>query len=304
MWLFFLAAFLFFAHLAWGPAGWDMYVIENVRLPRALGALTTGVALSLTGLLLQTVFRNPLADPYVLGISTTAMLTSLAMYMLWRFVGLPYLGFFVGSLIGALGVTLLLLWVARRATLLVVLLLGVFLSFAAGAAINFLLLTLPPEELGYIYLALQGSFAAFPPGLGWAVAASVAILALVTAFVARWISAYIHGEEAAAGLGVNVKLVNLAVVAIASALTALAVASVGPVGFLGLAAPHIGRWIAGSHRLDRAMPHTVAVGVMLALGADLLMRLALPRDVPITALLSLVGVPVAVYYLWRYARGV
>ncbi|MFN7105452.1 MAG: FecCD family ABC transporter permease, partial [Pyrobaculum sp.] len=250
---FLLAAALFFIHIFWGPAGLDWHIIEAVRLPRALGAITAGAGLALAGLILQTIYRNPLADPYVMGISGAAVLSSLGSYLLWRLLGMSYLGYFLGSLAGALVASLALLWLARRATLLVVLLTGVLLAFFTHALLNIALLFIPPEELGYIYLSLQGSFAAFPPGvLGWAVFMAVATVGAAAYLTARWISVYTHGEEAAAGLGVDVRLVNMLSVSMASLLTGLVVASVGPVGFLGLVAPHLGRWLAGSHRLDLA----------------------------------------------------
>ncbi|MFN3804156.1 MAG: FecCD family ABC transporter permease [Pyrobaculum sp.] len=302
--IFFLAAALFFIHLFWGPAGLDWHIVEAVRLPRALGAMAAGIGLALAGLILQTIYRNPLADPYVFGISGAAMLSSLGMYLLWRLFAMPYVGYFLGSLVGAFVVSLALLWLARRATLLVVLLTGVLLAFFTHAAVSITLLFIPPEELGYIYLSLQGSFAAYPPGaLGWAVFTAIAAIGVVAFLTARWISVYIHGEEAAAGLGVNVRLVNILAISTASILTGLVVASVGPIGFLGLVAPHVGRWLAGSHRMDLAIAHTVGAGAALALAADLFIK-ALPRDVPTTPVLSLVGVPVAIYYLWRHVRRV
>ena len=308
IWGFFLLVsivFFVYLHLSMGPAGFDWYIIENVRLPRVLGAVAVGAALAFAGALLQTMYRNPLADPYVLGISGVAVLMSVSFYMAWRLFGLQYVGWFAGSLIGSLAATVLLLWLARRASLTIVLLAGVFTAFVSSALLDIVLLYLPPEELGYVYLALRGTFAAYPHGgVGFAVAVVVLVAVLATYGLARWISVYLHGEEAAAGLGVNTKFINTVGVASAALLTSLAVATVGPVGFIGLAAPHIAKWIVGSVRLDRAFFYIVGVGALLALSSDFVVRFALPREIPVTPVLSLVGVPVAVYHLWRYVRRV
>jgi iron complex transport system permease protein len=197
---------LFSAAVLLGPAGVDPHIIETVRLPRALGAVVGGVLLGVSGLLLQTALRNPLADPYVLGVSGVAVLAALGSYLLWRLWGLPYLGFLLGALLGAAAATAALLLLARRAGMLVVLMAGVLLSYAASSALQLALLALPPEELGYIYVGLQGSFAAYPAGVwGYVIAAAALVLVLFVYFNSRHVAALLHGEEAAAGLGVEVK---------------------------------------------------------------------------------------------------
>ncbi|MEM3962937.1 iron chelate uptake ABC transporter family permease subunit, partial [Pyrobaculum sp.] len=160
-----LAALLFLLELFTGPAGLDPYVIQEVRLPRAMGAVATGLMLALAGLLLQTAIRNPLADPYVLGVSGVAQLAALASYVGWRLAEVPYVGYFAGSLAGATVATALLAYLARRAEPLVVVMTGVLMAFVSYSATQLLLLVLPPEELGFIYVGLQGSFAAYPAGV-------------------------------------------------------------------------------------------------------------------------------------------
>jgi iron complex transport system permease protein len=294
---------LFSAELLLGPAGADPYVIETVRLPRAVGAVVGGVLLGVSGLLLQTALRNPLADPYVLGVSGFAILTALGSYLLWRLVGLPYLGFYIGALIGALAATVALLLLASRAGILVVLMTGVLLSYASFSVLQLMLLALPPEELGYIYVGLQGSFAAYPAGVPGIVAALVALAVIVAVFFnLRHVAALIHGEEAAAGLGADAKRAVIYVVGAASVGAGITVASVGPVGFIGLLAPHMARWLTGRHRADLVFIETAGLGAALALAADLAVRLLLPRELPVNVLLSLVGVPAAGWLLWRHVR--
>jgi len=300
-----LVVVLFSAGLLLGPAGVDPYIIESVRLPRALGAVTAGVLLGVSGLLLQTALRNPLADPYVLGVSGVAVLAALGSYLLWRLWGLPYLGFLLGALLGAAAATTALLLLARRAGMLVVLMTGVLLSYAASSVLQLALLALPPEELGYIYVGLQGSFAAYPAGvLGYVIAAAGLALVLSVYFNSRHVAALLHGEEAAAGLGVDVKRVTIYVVGAAAAGIGVAVASVGPVGFVGLLAPHMARWITRRQRADLVLLETAGLGAALALAADLVTRLLLPRELPVNVVLSLVGAPAAGWLLWRYVRKV
>jgi ABC-type Fe3+-siderophore transport system, permease component len=303
-WAILLITLLFFsAELLLGPAGADPYIIESVRLPRAIGAVVGGVLLGVSGLLLQTALRNPLADPYVLGVSGVAMLSALGSFLLWRLWGLPYVGFFAGALIGAAAATTALLLLSRRAGVLVVLMTGVLLSFAASSLLQIALLALPPEELGFIYLGLQGSFAAYPTAaLGYLTAATAAVLMLLALLNARHIAALVHGEEAAAGLGVDVRRAVAYVVGIASVGVGVAVASVGPVGFIGLLAPHMARWATGRQRADLVILETAGVGALLALAADLTVRILLPREVPVNVVLSLVGAPAGGWLLWRYVR--
>ncbi|MGC9050831.1 iron chelate uptake ABC transporter family permease subunit [Pyrobaculum sp.] len=303
--LYISAALLLFFNLLWGPAGLDWGVIEAVRVPRVLGAVLAGAALSLAGLLLQTALRNPLADPYVLGVSGVSALTALLSYLAWRFFHMQYVGYLGGALAGAAAASLLLLTLSTRASLYAVLIAGVMTAFLTSAVLQLLLMLLPPEELGYVYLAMQGSFAAYPPGaVGYALALALVPVVAVAWRYSRWIAAYAHGEEAAAGLGVPVRRVNVLITALAAAATGLAVASVGPVGFIGLMAPHIARWSAGSHRFDKLVTPAVASGIALALLADAVTRALLPRDVPSSVVMSLVGVPFAVALFWRYVRGV
>lgn len=294
---------LFSAELLLGPAGADPYVIEAVRLPRAVGAVVGGVLLGLSGLLLQTALRNPLADPYVLGVSGVAVLTALGSYLLWRLVGLPYLGFYLGALIGASAATAALLLLANRAGILVVLMTGVLLSYASSSILQLMLLALPPEELGYLYVGLQGSFAAYPAGVP-GVATALATLAVVVATFLnlRHVAALMHGEEAAAGLGADARRAVMYVVGAAAVGVGITVASVGPVGFIGLLAPHMARWLTGRHRADLVFIETAGLGAVLALAADLAVRLLLPRELPVNVLLSLVGAPAAGWLLWRHVR--
>jgi iron complex transport system permease protein len=294
---------LFSAELLLGPAGADPYVIETVRLPRAVGAVVGGVLLGLSGLLLQTALRNPLADPYVLGVSGVAVLTALGSYLLWRLLGMPYLGFYLGALIGALATTVTLLLLASRAGILVVLMTGVLLSYASSSILQLMLLALPPEELGYLYVGLQGSFAAYPAGVPGVVAALVALAVVVVVFLnLRHVATLMHGEEAAAGLGADVKRAVMYVVGAAAVGVGVTVASVGPVGFIGLLAPHMARWLTGRHRADLVFLETAGLGAVLALAADLAVRLLLPRELPVNVLLSLVGAPAAGWLLWRHVR--
>mgnify|MGYP001770673125 CR=1 FL=1 len=304
LWLLALVAMLFMLEIVWGPAGFDLHVVEIVRLPRAEGALLAGVLLAVAGLVMQTVLRNPLADPYLLGVSGVAQLTAVISYVLWRMAGAPYVGYFTGAMLGAAGATLLLLFLSRRVDLLVVLMTGVLMSFVSFSAIQVVLVLLPPEELGYVYLGLQGNFAAFPAGLlGYALATvAVAVYAAVYAH-ARHIAALAHGEEAAAGLGADVKRASAVALVATSVAVGVVAASVGPIGFIGLLAPHMARWIAGRHRFDKVLWYAAALGPALALAADLAVRL-MPREIPVNTVLTLIGAPVAAYLMWRYVGGI
>lgn len=304
LWLLAFVALFFMLEISWGPAGFDPYVIEMVRLPRAEGALLAGVLLAVAGLVMQTVLRNPLADPYLLGVSGVAQLAAVVAYVLWRMAGAPYVGYFTGAVLGAAGATLLLLFLSRRVDLLVVLMTGVLMSFVSFSVIQVMLALLPPEELGYVYLGLQGNFAAFPAGLLGHALAAVAVAVYVAVYAhARHIAALAHGEEAAAGLGADVKRASVVALVATSVAVGVVAASVGPIGFIGLLAPHMARWIAGRHRFDKVLWYAAALGPALALSADLAVRL-MPKEIPVNTVLTLIGAPVATYLMWRYVSGI
>jgi iron complex transport system permease protein len=301
--------------VTWAPA--EDAIVWQLRLPRALAAALVGAALATSGALFQGLFRNPMADPFVLGISSgaafgatlalalpvLALAPSAAPVALWAGLNgnatVPLCAF-----AGALLTATVVAGVARRGTRLPVtdLLLAGFATAAVLGAATTLLLVMSDRLL----LRLRTVFAWMAGGIaagGWAQLALAAplILAGVLAALslARWLDAFQLGEEGAATVGVPVETAKLAVVAVAALLTAAAVTLSGLIGFVGLLVPHAIRLVAGPENV-RLLPAAALGGAVFLVFADLLARTVFaPVEVPVGVLTALVGGPAFLLLLKR-----
>ncbi len=243
-------------------------VLWELRLPRVLLAAAAGVNLALGGLLLQAIFRNPLAEPYLLGLSSGGALGAvLALAAGATVVTWP-------ALAGSLLVAALVLLLCRRriaADLPSLLLAGVALGALAQAFTTAIILRFDPGALRSILFWLMGSFA----GRGWAevwMLAPAALLGIVMAHILhRPLDLIALGGEGAHHLGVRVRSLQTGGIALAAALAAVTVAACGTIGFVGLMAPHLARRLTGSPH-GVAIPATALIGMMLTVGADLAAR--------------------------------
>ncbi|WP_207062932.1 iron ABC transporter permease [Motiliproteus sp. SC1-56] len=275
-------------------------VILELRLPRALSALVVGAELGLAGCLMQVLLRNPLADPYVLGVSGGASVGAL----LAMSAGLGSWAMSGSALLGALVNLLLVFGLARgrgswSPTRL--LLTGVVCASGWGAMISFLLATSEDSSLRGMLFWLMGdlSHAGMP---GWELPLLGIALALAW-ILARPLNLMLRGEQQALALGVPIYPLQLLLYLLASVLTAAAVTRAGSIGFLGLVVPHILRLVAGSdHRL--LLPASALAGGALLLLADTLARTLLaPQQLPVGVVTALLGVPLFLLVLHRSTRG-
>ena len=273
----------------------DSQIFWDLRVPRVAAALLAGIALSVSGLSLQTVFQNPLAGPFVLGISSGASfavaLSMLAGFSFGRF------GTLTAASVGAFGVTLLILAIASRFRNNTVLLVaGLLIGYFIDACIS-LLITMSDGESLRVYVSWgMGSFGRLTLGGIWIFALAVAVgLVLIGASV-RYLNGARLGDDFARGLGIRVSLYKKLVLLGASVLAAAVTAFCGPVAFLGIAVPHLAYLLfkTSNHRV--LLPGSALCGVCLALLAGLF------PEYPLNAILSLVGVPVILWVLVRSAR--
>jgi iron complex transport system permease protein len=287
------------ASLLIGTAGLDSDLILALRGPRVLAAAGVGALLGLAGLSLQVLLRNPLADPYVLGTSGGASVGALLMLML----GLP-LG--IGAAGGALLAGLALLLIARQAlaspddatTRLV--LTGAMLASAFGAVSTLLLTVTPDQRLRGAIFWLVGDLAGADQGPACLVAAAAFALALVVRECA--VERLLLGVEVAALLGEPVRRLRLQLLVAASVAVALAVATAGAIGFVGLVVPQALR-LAGVHRIRDLAYASAAGGAALLMAADLIARTVLaPLELPVGAVMALVGAPGLMLMLRRGVR--
>lgn len=271
-------------------------IVRELRLPRAVAAFSVGAMLAVAGALMQVLLRNPLADPYILGISGGAGFGALIMLL----AGLSGIAISVGAFGGAFASVLLVFGLARGpgswgATRL--LLTGVVIAAGWGALISLILSIAPEAELRGMLFWLMGDLSG--AGLSALVLPLLAagVIALIPA--GRSLNLLARGAVQAATLGVEVRRLQWLLYLVASLLTALAVTIGGSIGFLGLVVPHMLRlWIGSDHR--RLLPASALLGGTLLLAADTLARTAVaPQQLPVGVLTALLGVPVFLLLLRR-----
>ncbi|MEE4252589.1 MAG: iron ABC transporter permease [Desulfuromusa sp.] len=286
-----------------GPgASIEQVIIWEIRLPRALLAGLVGAALSLSGVTFQAVLRNPLADPYLLGVSGGAALGAV-IALTFGFqspIIIP-----VAAFIGALTALLLVYLVAQAHTCSshTLILSGVMVGSLAAAILLFLLWRAPSDATRQAIFWLAGNLSlANPDWLAWG------WLWVLIGFLLLWsqslnLDLLTQGEETAADLGMNVGKTRLILFALAGALTACAVSMAGLVGFVGLVIPHICRLIWGpGHRL--LLPFSALLGSSFLIIADAIARsLYAPAEIPVGVVTALLGAPFFLYLLRRKGGG-
>jgi iron complex transport system permease protein len=267
-------------------------VMMEVRLPRLLAAFGVGGLLALSGVLLQALFRNPLADPYVLGVSGGAAVGAI----LAMIAGAAALGVQSAAILGALGAVVLVYVLARGGGTSRLLLTGVVIASACGALVSVLLALADSGRLRGMVFWLAGD-------LGWALSPWSSVLAAVFAaclalLIARPLNVLSAGELRARSVGLQIDVWRWALFLACATLTAIAVISAGTVGFVGLITPHAIRlsFRTSDHRV--VAPASVVLGGTVLAAADLVARtIASPRQLPVGAIMALVGAPLFIALL-------
>ena len=282
------------------PAGQIDTVLFEVRLPRVLAAVLGGAALAGAGAAYQTLFRNPLVSPDILGVSTGAGLGA----VLGIFLSLPVLGIQLAAFVMGLATVALVYAVASvvhgRDPILVLVLAGVVVGSLAGAAISLLkILADPYDQLPAIVFWLLGSFSAIRKSEVWT-ALPLVLFGLLPLLLLRWrINVLSLGDEEAKALGVEAGRLRLAVVGAATLMTASVVAISGVIGWVGLVIPHIARMAVGPS-FDRLLPTAMLMGASYLLLVDTLARTMARIEMPIGILTAILGAP---FFLWLLMRG-
>ena len=275
-------------------------IIRELRLPRVLGAALVGGALAGSGVMLQGLLCNPLADPFVTGTQAGASLGSVFAVALGASALVVPLASFVGAML-AIALVWRLAQLGGRTTVLTVLLAGVVLTSFAGAVITFVLVS--SDRLSLRLRAVLGWLQGGVAVISWGELAVVTVVVgagIVAALVlAPRIDAYAFGEETAASLGIDLDRTTAAILATTALLTGAAVAIAGLVGFVGLVVPHALRFLLGAtHRrlLAASLPAGAAVLVLADLGARTMLA---PAELPAGVITGLVGAPFFLVLLVR-----
>ncbi len=274
-------------------------IIRELRLPRAVAAFVCGGLLATAGALMQVLLRNPLADPYILGISGGAAVGAL----LGITLGVASLGVDALAFGGALTAMLLVFGLAHGDgswTQTRLLLTGVIVAAGCGAAVS-LMLALAPDTrvMSMLFWMMGDASAAAQP---WPAALVLVVaLAAVQPF-ARDLNVLARGELSARALGVQVRRLRMGLYVLASLLTATAVTLVGSVGFVGLIIPHLVRLVVGNDQRVLIPAAALAGGTLLTLADTAARTVIAPQQLPVGVLTALIGVPVFLFLLARHPR--
>lgn len=282
-------------------AATEYNIIWKIRLPRILMAALLGGALSLSGFLLQTFFSNPIAGPFVLGISSGAkMVVALTMIVYLKYIGrfssyTLILAAFIGSLISTGFILLMSKKVQHMASLLVG---GIMIGYICSAITDFVVTFADDSDIVNLHGWSQGSFS----GMSWSnirVAAVVVGLAvLFTFFLSKPISAYQLGEAYAQSMGVNIKTFRVILILLSSILSACVTAFSGPISFVGIAVPFLARKAFGTSKPIVVIPGTFFMGAVFCMICDLIARMALaPVELNISTVTSILGAPIVIYMM-------
>lgn len=278
--------------------------VWRVRVPRALLAALAGAGLALCGALLQTLLRNPLADPYILGISNGASLGAVAVIVLGA--GGAILGLTGGAFIGGVisfGLMLALAGLAGGTTDKIILAGVAATQLFAALTSLVIMVSADAETTRSVLFWMLGSLAS----TSWTevAVATVIVVAATAAALSRpsSLDAFAFGEDSAKSLGVDVGKLRLAMLLLTAAVTAALVASSGAIGFVGLVMPHVARMLVGPmHR--RMLPTAMLLGAVLLVWVDALARtVAAPQEIPVGVFTAIIGVPVFIAVLLKTRRG-
>ena len=293
---------------------WETIVMD-IRLPRVLTAMLVGTALGLAGLQMQTVFRNPLASPFTLGVSSGAslgvalvILVSPTSAEIFSGVGGSFftnLGTVAGAALGAAAMLSIMLMVASRVgDMVVVLLLGVVMASLIGAIVTILIFFANEQQTREFVEWGLGSFNRVRWGEMPFLSSSIGVAAILAVFTIKPLNALLLGDNYARSMGLNVKWARVIIMGSASLMAGAVVAYAGPIGFLGIAIPHIARGIFGTSDHRVLVPGSILVGIAVALACGILAELpSSSLNLPINAATALFGGPVAMWVLLKARRG-
>ncbi len=288
-------------------------IVTQFRIPRALTALLAGAALAVGGVQMQTLFRNPLTDPFVLGISSGASL-GVALVVLAVgttgasvLVGIGLLGDFGLAAAASLGAALMLFIVlgfARRAqNSLTLLIVGLMLGYAVSALVSLLLYFSIPERIQAYVNWTFGSFG----GVTWRqvpiLAPLIGLGLLLSMALVKPLNALLLGESYAQSMGINLKRARLGIIFSTALLAGSVTAFCGPIGFLGIAVPHLSRMLIRTADHRWLLPTAMLIGALAALLADLIAQVPGRQIIlPLNAITALIGAPVVVMIVMRQRR--
>ena len=285
-------------------------IIFDYRLPQALTALLAGAALAVSGLLMQTLFRNPLADPSMLGISSGASLgvglvilltgaisgAAVSSFGWWSTIGVS-LAAFIGAVIVLF---IMLAFSSRMKNMTTLIIIGLMIAYLAGSITDILKFFSLKEDIHAFVIWGMGSFSGVGTSKMGIFSLSIIIGLFATFFLSKNLNILLLGEMYAENLGLNIKRNNVIIILISGYLTAIVTAYCGPIAFVGLAMPHIARFLfkSSDHRL--LIPATMLIGMDMTLFCNLIARMpGFDGNLPINAVTAFIGAPIVIAVIMK-----
>ena len=273
-------------------------IIWKIRLPRIVTAALLGGALALAGFLLQTFFSNPIAGPFVLGISHGAkMVVALVMiYFIGHFGSLPSTALVAAAFVGSMMSTGFILLISKKMSSMSALLVaGIMIGYICSAITEFVITFAEDSDIVNLHSWSQGSFS----GMSWesvgTAAAVTLVCSLLVFFMSKPIGAYQLGENYARSMGVNIKLFRVALIVLSSVLSATVTAFAGPISFVGIAVPHLVKRVLKTSKPIVVIPACFLGGAVFCMFSDLIARTAFaPLELNISTVTSVFGAPVVI----------
>ena len=280
-------------------------ILLHLRLPKMITAILAGASLSVAGLMMQTLFRNPLAGPYILGVSSGASLGVALVTMVSSALFIGGSTWFSGSLIsgaaivGSVLVMLLVMLIAKRirsnVTLLIV---GMMVGNIAGALVNMIQNFANPDSLKLFIVWTLGSLS----GVSWdelpSLAIGIAIAAIIVLMLIKPLNGLLLGEDYARGLGINVQSTRWMMVVASCLLAGSVTAFCGPIAFIGVAVPHIARGVFATSNHRITVPASALIGANILLVCDILCNLG-TYSLPISTMSALFGAPIILWIVLK-----
>lgn len=271
-------------------------LLLRFRLPRALTAMLAGAGLSMCGLQMQSVFRNPLADPHILGVSGAASLGAAIALILFGGTGIAAgAGAFAGAAVASVMIVGVSVLTRKPGVLLIT---GVLLGYVFSAGVGILQFSSSEHALKLYYSWASGTFSSTSVLQVGVMAAALIVSFCIALCVRGGLDVLLFGEEYAASVGVSSKRIKIVSLLSCCVFTSIATAFCGPVGFVGIIGPHIARFISGKGSHSITLPLSMACGAVLSLGADCICA-ALPWVVPCGSMMALLGIPMILVLLLR-----
>jgi len=282
-------------------------IITDIRIPRMLTAILTGISLSTSGLLLQTLFKNPLAGPYIFGISSGASLGVAVLLMGLSFVGITTLpgnlSIALAGIIGAGAILFIILILSLKINdTLTILIIGVLLGGGISAIVNIMQYFSNANLLKKYVIWTMGSLDAIQKEQLIFLSLITLIPIILTIIFSKYIDGLYLGDENAKTLGINVKKVRILIFAVTGITTGVITAFCGPIGFIGIAVPHLGRIIFKTSKHSSLLIYSSLIGAIIMLLSDSISHSFGSQIIPINSITALIGIPIIIWVIFKNKR--